>query len=97
MNWDRIGGTEKSDPECYSESGSTIAESGSTIAGQARIGDLWCRLMHTEPMWPSHGRYECRTCGRRFQVSWEEPSVTPPALGWTPETQAQISLAAGRL
>jgi hypothetical protein len=39
-----------------------------------RISDLWCRLMHAEPMWPSHGRYECRTCGRRYPVCWEEPS-----------------------
>jgi hypothetical protein len=23
---------------------------------QARIADLWCKLMHTEPMWPSHVR-----------------------------------------
>jgi hypothetical protein len=38
---------------------------------QARIADLWCRFMHTEPpMWPSHGRYECRTCGRRHRVCW---------------------------
>lgn len=43
-------------------------------ANQARIADLWCKLMHTEPMWPSHGQYECRTCGRRHPVGWEEPS-----------------------
>jgi hypothetical protein len=36
-----------------------------------RISDLWCRLMHAEPMWPSHGQYECRTCGRRYPVCWE--------------------------
>jgi hypothetical protein len=28
---------------------------------QAKIADLWCRLMHTAPMWPAHGQYECRT------------------------------------
>ena len=28
----------------------------------ARIAELWCRLMHREPMWPSHGQYECRRC-----------------------------------
>ncbi len=39
-----------------------------------RIADLWCRLMHAEPMWPSHGQYECRTCGRRHPVCWQEPS-----------------------
>ena len=31
-------------------------------AARARIAGLWCRLMHTEPMWPSHGQYQCRTC-----------------------------------
>ncbi len=40
----------------------------------ARIAELWCRLMHREPMWPSHGQYECRRCGRRYLVCWQEPS-----------------------
>jgi hypothetical protein len=39
---------------------------------QARIADFWCKLMHTEPMWPSHGQYQCRKCGRRHRVGWEE-------------------------
>lgn len=39
---------------------------------QARIADFWCKLMHTEPMWPSHGQYECRSCGRRHRVCWEQ-------------------------
>ena len=40
---------------------------------QSRIGTFWCRLMHAELMWPSHGQYECRTCGRRHRVSWDDP------------------------
>jgi hypothetical protein len=40
---------------------------------QARFADLWCKLLHRAPMWPSHGRYECRTCGRRYPVRWQEP------------------------
>ena len=48
---------------------------------QARIADLWCRLMHTEPMWPSHGYYECRTCGRRHRVCWEQPLANAPPVG----------------
>lgn len=40
---------------------------------QARIGGLWCDLMHSAPMWPSHGHYECRTCGRLHPVGWERP------------------------
>jgi hypothetical protein len=62
------------------------------------IGDLWCRLMHTEPMWPSHGQYECRTCGRRFHVCWEHPSTvaSSSATVWPLETNTSISAAAGR-
>jgi hypothetical protein len=35
-----------------------------------QIGELWCGLMHSSPMWPIHGHYECRTCGRRYAVAW---------------------------
>jgi hypothetical protein len=44
---------------------------------QTRVAVLWCRLMHNEPMWPLHGHYECRTCGRRYRVCWEP---LPPAV-----------------
>lgn len=40
---------------------------------QERISEFWCTLMHAEAMWPSHGQYECRTCGRRHLVCWEQP------------------------
>jgi hypothetical protein len=57
---------------------------------QARIADLWCRLMHTAPMWPSHGRYECRTCGRHHRVCWEQPPPAEPRVLAMPfETHAQ--------
>ncbi len=36
-----------------------------------KFGEIWCRMMHESPMWPIHGHYECRTCGRRYPVSWE--------------------------
>ena len=61
---------------------------------QSRIADLWCRLMHTEPMWPSHGQYECRTCGRRHRVCWEQPLPAAPRVMVLPrETQVQNALA----
>jgi hypothetical protein len=48
---------------------------------RVRIADLWCRLMHTAPMWPSHGHYECRTCGRRHPVCWEQlRAAMPPVM-----------------
>jgi len=59
-----------------------------------RTARLWCRLMHAEPMWPSHGQYECRTCGRRYRVCWEEPSpATPRVLVLTDGTRKRSALA----
>ena len=52
----------------------TAKEGGSMKPTQTRIADRWCKLMHKNPMWPSHGQYECRTCGRRHQVCWERPA-----------------------
>jgi hypothetical protein len=30
------------------------------------LGAVWCGLMHESVMWPIHGEYRCRTCGRRY-------------------------------
>ena len=58
-----------------------------------RIADLWCRLMHAEPMWPSHGQYECRTCGRRYPVCWQQPlPATSRVLVLPREAMAQKAL-----
>ncbi len=35
-----------------------------------KAGDLWCRMMHNAAMWPIHGFYECRSCGRRHPITW---------------------------
>ena len=60
---------------------------------QARIADFWCKLMHSEPMWPSHGQYECRTCGRRHRVCWGPPSpATPRGFSEPHEARAQSAL-----
>jgi len=40
-----------------------------------RLGDLWCEVMHSSPMWPIHGHYECATCGRRHPVPWASATV----------------------
>jgi hypothetical protein len=42
------------------------------------LGTLWCSLMHDSPMWPVHGEYQCRMCGRRYPAFAEAP-----AAGWT--------------
>jgi len=46
-----------------------------------RISDLWCNVMHDSPMWPIHGHYQCRTCGREYAVAWESPSSTGADAG----------------
>jgi hypothetical protein len=35
------------------------------------ISDLWCRKMHTQAMWPIHGKYICPQCLREHRVAWE--------------------------
>ena len=44
--------------------------------------ELWCRIMHPDPMWPSHGRYRCPTCLREYPVPWANSARTMP--GKTP-------------
>jgi hypothetical protein len=31
-----------------------------------RIGTFWCEMAHDDAMWPIHGQYECRKCGRHY-------------------------------
>jgi hypothetical protein len=40
---------------------------------------LWCRLMHAAPMWPIHGTYRRRTCGRSYLVPWAGEHLLQPA------------------
>jgi hypothetical protein len=35
-----------------------------------KLHTLWCALMHDSLMWPIHGEYQCRTCGRHYPVPW---------------------------
>jgi hypothetical protein len=42
------------------------------------VGDAWCRMMHSDPMWPVNGEYQCRTCFRKFRVAWEEHALPQP-------------------
>jgi hypothetical protein len=35
------------------------------------LGAFWCRHFHDSVMWPIHGEYECRSCGRRHSVPWD--------------------------
>ena len=43
---------------------------------RSKVGSVWCNFMHESVMWPTHGHYECRTCGRRF-AAFAEAETTP--------------------
>ena len=54
-----------------------------------KISELWCKKMHTNAMWPIHGRYICPQCLRTYPVAWEDPVVRRNAV--QPEVaQAEI-------
>lgn len=56
------------------------------------VGTFWCRHFHTAVMWPIHGEYECRSCGRRHSVPWD--SRTAPAQDGSPKQRAVLGILA---
>ena len=38
-----------------------------------KLGTLWCLQSHESVMWPAHGQYQCRSCGRRYEAFAEAP------------------------
>jgi hypothetical protein len=50
-----------------------------TFEAAQQLGSLWCSLAHTGTMWPIHGEYRCRTCGRRYRVAWADPELSAAA------------------
>lgn len=57
-----------------------MPESGNqTIKRGERLGAAWCLAMHDAAMWPIHGEYACRTCGRHFPVPWAGENSAPAA------------------
>jgi hypothetical protein len=44
-----------------------------------RIEQLWCENMHTETMWPIHGKYRCGTCLREY-VAFDDAVPAPTAF-----------------
>lgn len=50
----------------------------------SKLGEIWCRVMHDEVMWPVCGKYQCRVCMRAYRVVWEaqaEPAAQQPQAG----------------
>ncbi len=57
-----------------------MPESGNqSIKRSAKLGAAWCLAMHDAAMWPIHGEYACRTCGRHFPVPWAGENYAPAA------------------
>jgi len=46
-------------------------------AATVKLGAMWCDFMHDSPMWPIHGQYRCRTCGRSYAVPWAGDDLLP--------------------
>lgn len=44
---------------------------------QSAIGERWCQAMHSAPMWPVNGEYQCRQCFRRYRVPWALAAPAP--------------------
>jgi hypothetical protein len=62
-----------------------------TAAGE--LGALWCTFMHDSPMWPIHGEYRCRTCGRHYPVPWARDNFVPAPPARSVAASAQIRQA----
>jgi hypothetical protein len=56
-------------------------------------GTIWCRMMHESLLWPVHGHYHCRTCGRRYPAFAEAPVAnwTRPAA-WKPAVSLMVAM-----
>jgi hypothetical protein len=48
------------------------------------VTDLWCYMMHPDPMWPVNGQYRCPSCHRLYPVPWEKQTSR---LAYQPETK----------
>ena len=55
--------------------------SAGTASTIERLAGAWCRLMHDAAMWPAHGQYQCRSCGRHYAVPWMERTPRPEVIG----------------
>jgi hypothetical protein len=52
------------------------------------FGTRWCNIMHDSAMWPIHGQYQCRTCGRLHPVQWENSVPAASSGGAIPSLRS---------
>lgn len=58
-----------------------------------RIGTIWCSLAHESPMWPIHGHYQCRRCGRRYPAFAEAPiAMWTRPIAWKPVGSLMLAM-----
>lgn len=63
------------------EKTTSFYSSAGTASTIERLAEAWCRLMHDSAMWPAHGQYQCRSCGRHYAVPWMELAPRPEVMG----------------
>jgi hypothetical protein len=57
-----------------------------------KFGAFWCTFAHDSAMWPIHGQYRCRTCGRRYPVPWPEHGTRPMSSAPRGAETARVAL-----
>jgi hypothetical protein len=55
-----------------------------------RIETLWCEQMHTDVMWPIHGKYRCGKCMREYAVGFEGIDRLPVERRTAPPIVASV-------
>jgi hypothetical protein len=58
-----------------------------------RIASFWCRVAHTQAMWPMHGKYICPRCLREYPVAWNDIEVPARAVAGQPKRDYRVSTA----
>jgi len=57
------------------------------------IGTVWCSLRHESLIWPIHGHYECRMCGRRYAAFAEAPIANgTERTAWKPAVWLMLAM-----
>jgi len=64
---------------------------------RSTIGTVWCSLTHESLMWPVHGQYQCRTCGRRYPAFADAPIAGRPKETASSVVSRLLARASGAL